>query len=99
MKYFISLIFLFILGIACKQKVLSGPALEKKLVETMQDYLDKTAKPGVVFKVKDVNFYADKTKKEYNCEFHVNMHKGNIDTVGIMTADIPNDFKEVKRKQ
>ena len=99
MRYLISFIFLLTVATACKQKILSGPELEKKLVETMQDYLDKTAKPGVSFKVKNVTYFTDSLKKEYNCEFHVEMLQGAIDTTGVMTADIPNNFKEVKRKQ
>jgi hypothetical protein len=87
------------IAVACKQKILSGPELEKKLIETMQNYLDKTAKPGVSFKVKDVVYFTDPLKKLYNCEFHVRMLQGSTDTIGIMTADIPNNFKEVKRKQ
>jgi hypothetical protein len=99
MKYFFTLAFLFAVATACKQKVLSGPELEKKLIKTMQDYLDKDAKPGSKFKVEDVNFYADKIKKEYNCEFHVFMHVDKLDTTGIMKANIPNDFSKVTRLQ
>jgi len=99
MRYFLSFLFFVIVATACKQKVLSGPELEKKLIETMQDNLDKTAKPGVSFKVKDVTYFTDSIKKEYNCEFHVEMQHGRTDTIGVMTADIPNNFKEVKRKQ
>jgi hypothetical protein len=99
MKYFLSFIFLLTIATACKQKVLTGPELEKKLKETMQKYLDKTANPGVHFKVKDVTYFTDSLKKQYNCEFHVEMLHGSLDTTGVMTADIPNNFKEVKRKQ
>jgi hypothetical protein len=99
MKYFFVIAFLLILAGGCKQKVLSGAELENKLIETMQDYLDKEAKPGVVYKVKDVNFYTDKNKMEYNCEFHVNLRTYKIDTTGVMTANIPNDFSKVIRKQ
>jgi hypothetical protein len=99
MRCLLSLAFLLTIAAGCKQKILSGPELEKKLIETMQDYLDKTAKPGVSFKVKDVVYFTDSLKKQYNCEFHVQMHQGNTDTVGVMTADIPNNFKEVKRKR
>ena len=86
---------------ACKQKVISGAELDNKLIKTMQDYLNETGKPGAVYKVEDVIFYADKEKKLYNCEFHVNVKASavKLDTTGIMKADIPNDFSKVLRKQ
>jgi len=67
----------------------------------MQDYLNKTGKQGAVYKVEDVTFFADKEKKVYNCEFHVNVKAelAKLDTTGIMKADIPNDFSKVMRKQ
>jgi hypothetical protein len=98
MKY-LRILLLLTVFISCKQKVLSGPELEKKLVQTMQDYLDSTAKPGVVFRVKDIVYFPDKQKRQYNCEFHVNMRTQKSDTVGTMTANISNDFKKVKRIQ
>jgi hypothetical protein len=99
MKYFLTLFFGLALNLACRQKTLSGAQLENKLMTTMQEYLNKTAKPGVTYAVKDVTFFPDEIKKEYNCEFKVNMRVGKIDTTGIMTADIPNDFSTVERKQ
>jgi len=101
MRYSFTFILLLTITIACKQKVISGVELENKLIKTMQDYLDETGKPGAVYKVEDVTFYADKGKKLYLCEFHVNV-KANavkLDTTGIMKADIPNDFSKVLRKQ
>jgi len=94
-------IILLTLTTACKQKIISGPELEKRLIKTMQDHLDKTGKKDAVYKVEDVTFFADKEKKLYNCEFHVNVKAGDVhlDTTGIMKADIPNDFSEVLRKQ
>lgn len=99
MRYLTALSFVVLIAFACKQKVLSGPELEDKLIKTMQAYLDKEAHPGVKYKVKDVNYFADKDKKLYNCEFHVNMKVQNVDTTGLMTANIPNDFSNVERKQ
>ena len=99
MKYFFTLFFGLALVSGCKQKTLTGAELENKLITTMQEYLNKTAKPGVKYAVKDVTFFPDKIKKEYNCEFKVNMRVGKIDTTGIMTANIPNDFSTVVRKQ
>jgi hypothetical protein len=99
MKYFFSLILLVSLGIGCKQKILSGKELEDKLIQTMADHLHKTLKPGVEFTIKDVSYYPEKGKKLYICTFHVDMHTGNKDTTGIMTALIPNDFSKVERTQ
>lgn len=98
MKYiFIPLALLFF--IACKQKILSGPELENKLIETMQGYLDTAHKQGVTFKVKDVAFYAKEKEKKYICNFHVAMHTDKTDTTGLMVAVIPNDFSKVDRTQ
>jgi hypothetical protein len=98
MKYFF-ILFLFTLGTACKGKVLSGEKLEKKLIETMQEHLDKNAKQGVSYRVKDVVFYPDKGTKQYICNFHVQMHAPTTDTTGVMSAIIPNDFSRVARTQ
>jgi hypothetical protein len=101
MRYSLTVFVLLTFAIACKQKVISGPELENKLIKTMQDYLNKTGKQGAVYKVEDVTFFADKQKKLYNCEFHVNVQAGavKLDTTGVMKADIPNDFSKVMRKQ
>lgn len=99
MKYFFTFILLLVLGTGCKPKVLSGKALEDKLIETMSDYLHKTLKPGVTFTIKDVIYYPEVDKKLYDCQFHVNMHYAKTDTLGIVAATITNDFKEVKRTQ
>ena len=99
MKYFISLILLMALNFGCKPKVLSGTALQNKLIETMDDYLHKTLRPGVQVNIKDVSYYPDAIKKVYFCEFHVTMHFNNKDTTGIVTARITNDFKNVSRTQ
>jgi hypothetical protein len=101
MRFSLTLIVLSTIAITCKQRVISGPELENKLIKTMQDYLDKTGKKDAVYKVEDVTFFADKQKKLYNCEFHVNVKAADVklDTTGIMKADIPNDFSKVMRKQ
>jgi len=65
----------------------------------MQDHLDKTAKPGVSYKVQDVTYYTEKAARQYICDFHVHMHTEKVDTTGIMTATIPNDFSRVDRSQ
>jgi hypothetical protein len=99
MRYFLVITFLLVLAAGCKRKILSGAKLEAKLIETMQDYLDKQARPGVEFTVKDVSYYPEKKEQVYKCAFHVNMHTANKDSLGIMTAIIPNDFSKVDRRQ
>lgn len=99
MKYFLAVVLITALGTACKQKVLSGEALKNKLIETMQDHLDKEAHPGIKFKVRDVNYFPEAAKKYYDCEFHVDMRTDKTDTIGVMTAHITNDFKKVVRIQ
>jgi hypothetical protein len=99
MRYFFTSILLFALGTGCKPKILSGPALQNKLIETMDDYLHKTLKPGVQVTIKDVVYYPEKTEKLYVCQFHVIMHYGQKDTAGIVAATITNDFSKVTRTQ
>jgi hypothetical protein len=101
MRFLFTFIALLMIATACKQKVISGAELEKKLIQTMQNYLEETGKSDAVYKVEDVTFYAEKQKKLYICEFHVNVKANgvNLDTTGVMRADIPNDFSKVLRKQ
>jgi len=99
MKYLFTFVLLLSLGIGCKRKVLSGTALQNKLIETMDDYLHKTLKPGVQFTIKDVSYYPEAIKKLYRCQFLVSMHFNNKDTTGIVAATISNDFNEVTRTQ
>jgi len=99
MKYIFTIALFIAIATSCKRKVLSGPELQNKLIETMQEYLDSQAKPGAEFKVKDVNYYPEKATKSYDCEFHVDMRLNGKDTVGMMTATISNDFKTVERKK
>lgn len=98
MKYLIILI-LLALGVGCKPKILSGVALQNKLIETMDQYLHQTLKPGAQFTIKDVIYYPEETEKLYICQFHVKMQFGKKDTTGIMAATITNDFKKVARTQ
>ena len=99
MRYFLAITLLLVLAAGCKHKVLSGDKLEAKLIKTMQDYLDKQARPGVEFTVKDISYYPEKKERVYKCVFHVNMHAARKDSLGIMTAIIPNDFSKVDRRQ
>jgi hypothetical protein len=99
MKYFFAVLVFAVLGSGCKPKVLSGPALQNKLIETMNDYLHKTLKPGVDFTIKDVVYYPEQEKKLYVCQFHVTMHYNTRDTTGVVSATITNDFSTVSRTQ
>ena len=102
MRYFFALAILLAVAVtACRQRIISGVELENKLKQTMQDYLNKTGKEGAVYKVEDVAFFADKEKRLYICEFHVNVKASSVhlDTTGIMKAEIPNDFRKVTRMQ
>ena len=90
---------LICISAACKPKVLSGKDLENKLKETMQVYLDNKPHPDVVFAVQTVTYFPRPEKKDYICEFNVQMHYQNKDTTGIMKAVISNDFKKVERSQ
>ena len=99
MKYFYSLLLLFMLVTACKQKVLSGKALEDKLNKTMIKHLHETLKPGTEVIIKDLIYYPEKMKNLYMCTFTVELKTATSDTTGIMTALIPNDFSKVTRTQ
>lgn len=99
MKYFLTAFLFFSLVSACKQKVLTGVALQNKLIETMNNYLDTTLIPGTRATVKDVAFYPEASKNLYNCRFHVRIQYKNKDTTGLVVASITNDFKTVKRSQ
>ena len=99
MKKLSVIILLLIAGIGCKPRVISGKELENKLIETMADYLKKSSTTGAEFQIKSVTYFPNANKKLYDCEFSVNMHLNNKDTIGIMKAKITNDFKNVERIQ
>ena len=99
MKFIAALFIFAFLFPGCKPKVLSGKALESKLIETMNNYLDSTLKPGVHATVQDVAYYPEPSKKLYHCQFHVKMQLGNKDTTGIVAGTISNDFTTVSRSQ
>ncbi len=99
MKYIFTFIFIFFLISSCKQKVLSGVALQNKLMETMHNYLDTTMLPGTTVTVKDVAYYPEASQKLYNCRFHVRVQYRDKDTTGLVIASITNDFKKVERSQ
>jgi hypothetical protein len=99
MRYCLTFVLFLLFAAGCKPKELSGTALENKLIETMDNHLKQTLQPGVKFTVKDVVYYPEKEKKDYICNFKVDMHYENKDTTGTVSAVISNDFKKVERKQ
>jgi len=99
MKYLLAFFLFFLIFTSCKQKVISGAALENKLIETMNNYLDTTLLPGTRVTVKDVAFYPEASQKLYNCRFHVRIQYKNYDSTGVVAASITNDFKTVKRSE
>ncbi len=66
-------------------------AMQTKLYESINNDSSTTK-----YRVLSVTYYEDKTV--FLCEFKVRLQKTNIDTTGIMTADISKDMKIVRRK-
>ena len=98
MKYLLCILLIVTTAAGCKETKSSGEAqLEKKLMQTMKEYLEVNARLGTVATVKDVLY--DDRNKYYYCEFHVNLHSANKDTTGTMVALISKDFKTVERSQ
>jgi hypothetical protein len=95
MKYLFGLTFALVLAAGCREKELTYEQVEKKLMKTMNDYLNKSREGKVEFTVKEVVFFPEKSR--YLCEFRVNMKTGNLDTIGIMKANISKNFKDVER--
>ena len=97
MKYLLGLVLALILSAGCKQKELTYEQVEKKLIKTMDEYLNKQREGKAQFTVKEVVFFTEKSR--YLCEFKVNMKSATLDTLGTMKANISKDFKEVERIQ
>ena len=98
MKYLSFFLLVVFMAAGCKQKTISGPELENKLMNVMKEHLEKTNnRPDAVFTVKEVVYYPE--KEQYICEFKVNVKTASSDTTGTMKAYISNDFKTVKRSQ
>lgn len=95
MKYLFHLVLVLMLAAGCKERELSYEQVEKKLMKTMNEYLNKQREGKAEFEVKEVIFFAEKSR--YLCEFKVNMKTATLDTIGIMKANISKDFKEVER--
>ncbi len=95
MKYLFGLAFAVMLAAGCREKELTYEQVEKKLIKTMNDYLNKSREGKAEFTVKEVVFFPEKSR--YLCEFRVKMKTGNLDTLGIMKANISKNFKEVER--
>jgi hypothetical protein len=97
MKYLFGLLLTLMLAAGCGEKQLSYEQVEKKLMETMQEYLNEQREGKAQFTVKEVIFFPEKSR--YLCEFRVNMKTGNLDTIGVMKANISRNFKDVERTQ
>ena len=97
MKYFLRLVLMLMLAAGCQERELTYEQVEKKLMETMQEYLNEQREGKAQFTVKEVIFFPEKSR--YLCEFRVNMKSGNLDTIGVMKANISKNFKDVERMQ
>lgn len=63
----------------------------------MNRYLHKTLNPGVTFNIQNVHCVSEKAQKLFVCQFNVDIHYKNKDTIGIMMANISYDFEKVTR--
>ena len=95
MKYLFGLAIMLVVVTGCRERQLSYEEVEKKLMKSMNEYLNKQREGKAEFTVKEVIFFAEKNR--YLCEFKVNMKTAALDTIGIMKANISKDFKEVER--
>ncbi|NCI47124.1 hypothetical protein [Sediminibacterium soli] len=94
---FVTLLLLLTL-FACN-KALKPEEIEQKLKESMSEYLNHSPEnnaAGTSFVVKDVTYYP--AREFYECEFTVEMKRGNTDTTGIMKAKVSPDFSKVIRR-
>jgi hypothetical protein len=97
MKYLFSLAIMLVVATGCRERQLSYEEVEKKLMKTMNEYLNKQREGQAEFTVKEVIFFAEKSR--YLCEFKVKMKTASVDTIGTMKANISKDFKAVERTQ
>ncbi len=97
LKYFFTILLFFVIGQGCKPKPPKRTFLESKLIQTMSSYLHKTLNPGVTFNIQNVNYVPEKAQKLFICQFNVDIHYKDKDTLGIMMANISNDFENVTR--
>ncbi|MEO6453810.1 MAG: hypothetical protein ABIN97_07065 [Ginsengibacter sp.] len=95
MKYFFILTLFLALGAGCKRKKI--PETDLKLAEAMKGYLSKTLNPGTEITIKALSYHEQKNLQSYICDFQVNLHRGNWDTTGLMSAIIKSDFSKVDR--
>ena len=97
MKYFLRLVFVLMLAAGCKERELSNEQVEKRLIKTMNDYLNKNRDRKAEFTVKEVIFFPEESR--YICEFRVSMKTGDLDTIGVMKAHVSKNFKDVERME
>jgi uncharacterized protein YpmS len=100
-KKFICLVFmvtLLMVNNACVRKI-STTELEANLKAAMARSLNTDPdidSTKVKFTVLEVSYYEE--KNTYACEFKVNMKTPNVDTTGMMSANISKNFVKILRK-
>jgi len=106
MKKITAIILLASVAFACRYS--TSPAeneLKDKLKDRMTIFLYESNKlytnntidsSTSKFNVLDVTYFAD--AGFYACTFKVHLHERNLDTTGVMRANITNDFTKVVRK-
>lgn len=90
------LIILLVFSFSCKET--KKEDIEARLISTMRDFLYEKINNDssvVKYEVQSVIYFPE--KDYYRCEFNVRMKTANLDTVGLMVADVKADFKEVRR--
>jgi hypothetical protein len=98
----VALCFIWFLALVFSNGCIRKPSpadLESNLKAAMARSLNND--PGidstkVKFTVLEVNYFEE--KDTYACEFKVNMKTANVDTTGIMSANISKDFAKILRK-
>ncbi len=90
------------LSSACKIKDSTQDALKDAMLTYLYNQVNNDSSK-VKYRIEDVEFFDDKDKSRYVCEFMVNMRefsiegKARFDTTGKMKAYISNNFQRVTR--
>ena len=91
---------LAVLIVSCKAKVKPDETVQARLETAMRQFLYNSVNNDstkVKYTMQGVNYYEE--KNSYDCEFTVRMQLKNVDTVGVMRANITKDYKRVRRLQ
>ena len=101
MKKITAILMLAALFFSCKNQTAMTPTeVQEKLKQTMTAFLYNRINNDssiVHYRILSVAYFANHT--EYLCEFKVRMLERNLDTIGVMSANITKDFAKVYRKQ